>query len=84
MNAEFEGQTEAINGLGSGIWLRANISIKVMRVSDIQKLNFTCFSTATVISIIVLAHVTLCRRYCPFLYISLLFKEQLFPTKNFS
>jgi hypothetical protein len=66
MNAEFEGQTEAINGLRSGIWLRANISIKIMQVSDLQKLNFTCYSTTTVISIIVLLHVTLRRRYCPF------------------
>jgi hypothetical protein len=66
MNTEFEGQTEAINGLGSGIWLRANISIKIMQLSDLQKLNFTCYSTTTVISIIVLPHVTLCRRYCPF------------------
>jgi len=66
MNAEFEGQSEAINVLASGIWLRANISIKIKQVSDLQKLNFTCFSATTVISIIVLLHVILRRRYCPF------------------
>jgi len=66
MNAEFEGQTEAIKGLGSEMWLMANISIKIMQVHDLQKTNFTCFITTTVISIIVLPHVTLRRRYCPF------------------
>jgi hypothetical protein len=66
MNDESEEQTEAINGLGFGIWLRANISIKIIQVGDLQKLNFTCFSATTLISIIVLPHVTLLSRYCSF------------------
>jgi len=96
MNAEFEGQTEAINtlnselnpichsmvllgtnhilhisevrvkDLGSEMWLMANISIKIMPLHDLQKTNFTCFIATTLISIIVLHHVTLRRRYCPF------------------
>jgi hypothetical protein len=70
MCAEFEGWTEAINGLESGIWLRTNISIKIIQESDLQKLNFTCFFATTVISIIlitVVPHIILHRRSLPIL-----------------
>jgi hypothetical protein len=54
LNAEFEGQAETTNGVGSGIWLRTNTSVKIMQESDLQKLNFTCFSPTTMISIILI------------------------------